>query len=331
MSFKDIFGQKKPIAFLKSAMERGRVSHAYLFSGLKGVGKRTTAEIFTRALNCREDPLDACGRCASCLKMARGNHPDILILKPEGQFIRIQEIRALQNQMRFKPFEDGKRVFILVDAERMNSAAANALLKTLEEPAPSNILILLSSRPHQLPLTILSRCQLLRFSPLSRDQIASCLTERMNIDRETASVLAASAAGSIGKALKLHKDAYLKAREDILRKIVAFRKDDPIGALSLVDVFGKERETLLEGLDILRTWYRDILVYRETGETEKLIHRDCLEALKVCAEKMAVPDILQNIKTVSRACSAIERNANKQLTLETMLFRLVHPNPGCGG
>jgi DNA polymerase-3 subunit delta' len=325
MSFKDICGQEKPIAFLKNAMERGRVSHAYLFFGLSGVGKRTTAEIFARALNCREAPLDACGRCASCLKMARENHPDILILKPEGQFIRIQEIRALQNQMRFKPFEGGKRVFILVDAERMNSAAANALLKTLEEPAPSNILILVSSRPHQLPLTILSRCQPLRFSPLSREQIASCLTERLKMERETASVLAASAGGSIGKALKLHKDTYLKAREDILRKIAAFRKEDPIGALSLVDVLGKERGALLEGLDILRTWYRDILVYRETGETDKLFHRDCLKDLKVCAERMAVPDILQNIKTVSRACNAIERNANKQLTLETMLFRLVHP------
>jgi DNA polymerase III subunit delta' len=325
MSFKDICGQEKPIAFLKNAMERGRVSHAYLFFGLSGVGKRTTAEIFARALNCREAPLDACGRCVSCLKMARENHPDILILKPEGQFIRIQEIRALQNQMRFKPFEGGKRVFILVDAERMNSAAANALLKTLEEPAPSNILILVSSRPHQLPLTILSRCQPLRFSPLSREQIASCLTERLKMERETASVLAASAGGSIGKALKLHKDTYLKAREDILRKIAAFRKEDPIGALSLVDVLGKERGALLEGLDILRTWYRDILVYRETGETDKLFHRDCLEALKVCAERMAVPDILQNMKTVSRACNAIERNANKQLTLETMLFRLVHP------
>jgi DNA polymerase-3 subunit delta' len=248
-----------------------------------------------------------------------------LTLKPEGQFIRIQEIRALQNQMRFKPFEDGKRVFILVDAERMNSAAANALLKTLEEPAPSNILILVSSRPHQLPLTILSRCQSLRFSPLRRDQIASCLMEQQKMDRETASVLAASAAGSIGRALKLHKDAYLKVRDDIIRKITAFRKEDPIGVLSLVDVLGKEREVLLEGLDILRTWYRDILVYRETGETEKLFHRDCLDAVKICAERMAVPDILQNIRTVSRAFSAIERNANKQLTLETMLFRLVHP------
>jgi DNA polymerase-3 subunit delta' len=326
MSFKDIFGQDKPVAFLKSAMEKGRVAHAYLFAGMGGVGKRTTAEVFARALNCREALPDACERCPSCLKMARGNHPDKLVVKPEGQFIRIQEIRALQSQMRFRPQEGGKRVFMLLDAERMNSAAANALLKTLEEPAPSNILILISSRPHQLPLTILSRCQQVRFSPLSRDQITSCLTERMGRNRETAALLAASAGGSIGKAVKLEKDAYLKVREDILRRVSAFTKEDPLAVLSLVEVLGRERESLLEGLDVLSTWYRDILVYRETGEADKLIHQDCLEALKVCAEKMRIPEVLQNMKTVHQACYAIERNANKQLTLETMLFRLVHPS-----
>jgi len=325
MSFKDVFGQEKPITFLKNAMKRGRVSHAYLFAGPRGVGKRTAAEAFARALHRGEEPLDACDQCSSCLKMARGNHPDLLILVPEGQFIRIQEIRELQNQMRFRPFEGGKRVFILADAERMNSAAANALLKTLEEPAASNILILISSRPHQLPLTILSRCQQVRFGPLGREQIFAFLTEGMKMDGNTASVLAASAGGSIGRALELHNEAYLKLRENLLRIISEFRKDDPLGVLSLADVLGKERETLLEGLDILTAWYRDILVYMETGETDKLIHGDYLESMKVCAERMAAGDILQNMKTVSRACTAIERNANKQLTLETMLFRLVHP------
>jgi len=148
----------------------------------------------------------------------------------------------------------------------------------------------------------------------------------MGMDGKTAAVLAASAGGSIGKALELHKEAYLSVREDILRRAAAFRKDDPLAVLSLVEVLGREREKLLEGLGVLETWYRDMLVYRETGEPEKLIHRDCQEALKACADKMEVRDILQNVKTVQQACFAIERNANKQLTLETMLFRLVHPS-----
>jgi len=330
MSFKDIVGQNKPITFLQNAVKRGRVSHAYLFSGPRGVGKRTTAEVFARALHCLRESLDACEKCPSCLKMVRGNHPDRMILKPEGQFIRIQEIRELQNQMRFRPVEGGKRVFIILDADRMNSAAANALLKTLEEPAAANILILISSRPHLLPLTILSRCQQVRFSPLETEQIAYYLTREKQVDRETAIVLAASAGGSIGRALELHEESYLNVRNEILRRVMAFRKENPVAVLSLAGALGKEKESIMEGLDILGTWYRDILVYRETGDAARLIHRDHLEAVRLWADNMAVSDLLHNITAVSRASGAIEKNANKQLTLEIMLFRLVHPSVGAG-
>ena len=325
MSFKDICGQEKQIAFLRGAMEKGRLSHAYLFFGMRGVGKKTTAEVFARALNCRDGRLDACDECPSCLKIGNGNHPDVLILQRSGQFIRIQEIRDIQNQMRFKPFEGGTRVFIIVDAESMNIAAANALLKTLEEPSSSNILILVSSRPHQLPMTVLSRCQQLRFGPLSREEIAGYLTAKLNLERQEADVLAASAEGSIGKAVEMHRDSELKVRDAIVEGISMCRKEDPVAILSMVDVLGKEREDVLKGLDILRTWYRDVLVYGQTGEEDRLVHRNHLEKVKSCAGRMPVSDVLKNIEALNHAAGAIERNANKQLTLETLLFKLAHP------
>jgi DNA polymerase-3 subunit delta' len=325
MSFGDICGQQQQIAFLRNAMARERVSHAYLFYGMGGVGKRSTALVFARALNCREVAHDACDRCPSCRKGLHGNHPDVITLEPAGQFIRIQEVRDLQNQMRFRPLEGGKRVFIIVDAERMNSPAANALLKTLEEPTPSNILILISSRPHQLPMTILSRCQRLRFHPLGRDLIAAYLVETLHLEGERASVLAASAGGSIGKALEMHRDSYLENRNEIIGRITLCRKEDLLGALSLAGALGKERESVLEGLNILRTWYRDVLVYRETGDTARLIYQDRLEEVKKNAEGVSGAELLKNIRTINRAYGAIERNANKQLTLETMLFKLAYP------
>ncbi len=330
MSFRDICGQESAISFLKGAMERGRVSHAYLFSGMSGVGKRTTAQVFAKALNCTGGGSDACGECLSCRKIDRQNHPDVVTLKPEGPLIKIQEIRDLQNQMRFKPLEGRKRVFILVDADRMNQPAANSLLKTLEEPSPANVLILTSSRPHQLPLTILSRCQQVRFSPLRTDQVASCLAARPDIGEASAAVLAASSGGSIGKALAMHQDSYLKVRDEIIGKISQCRLEDPLGTLVLVDLLGKERETVLEGLDVLKTWYRDILVYRETGEEERLIHRDRMEAVRTFARGVSRRAVLENIRAVNRAANAIERNANKQLTLETMLFKLAHPAAASG-
>jgi len=326
MSFKDVRGQEEQITLLRNAIEKDRLAHAYLFFGMKGVGKRTTAEVFAKALNCAEDRLDACDRCISCLKIEKSNHPDVMVLKAAGQFIRIQDIREIQNQMRFRPFEGRKRVFILIDAETMNIAAANALLKTLEEPSPSNILILLSSRPHQLPATIVSRCQKVRFRPLARADVAGYLREKMGLGEEEADLLAASAAGSIGRAVEMQRDSELQVRDRLIAGISRCRKDDPVGLLLMAGALGKDREAILKNLDILRSWYRDVLVYSKTGEKGNLFNRNRLETVKSFAEKLTTADVLKNVTAVNRAARAVERNANKHLTLETLLFKLAHPD-----
>ncbi len=326
MSFKDVRGQEEQITLLRNAIEKDRLAHAYLFFGMKGVGKRTTAEVFAKALNCTEGRLDACDRCISCLKIEKRNHPDVVVLKAAGQFIRIQEIREVRNQMRFRPFEGRKRVFVLVDAETMNIAAANALLKTLEEPSPSNILILLSSRPHRLPATIVSRCQKVRFRPLAREGVAGYLREKMGLGEEEADLLAASAGGSIGRAVEMQRDSELQVRDQLIAGISRCRKDDPVGLLLTAGVLGKDREAILKNLDILRSWYRDVLVYSKTGGGENMIHRNHLETVKTFAEKLTTADVLKNVTAVNRAARAVERNANKHLTLETLLFKLAHPD-----
>ena len=173
MSFDCVYGQEKQTAILRRALTAARVPHAYLFYGMRGIGKQTVARQFAKALNCKKGNGVACEQCPSCLKITNGNHPDVVTIVPEGIFIKITHVREMQNQIKFKPFEGEKRVFIVVDAERMNEPAANALLKTLEEPSPANVLILVTSRPFQLPETILSRCQKLRFDPIRKETIVS--------------------------------------------------------------------------------------------------------------------------------------------------------------
>jgi len=322
MSFKDIFGQDKQIAILKSAIESGRVAHSYLFYGVKGVGKKTAAEIFAKALNCSEGKPDSCDRCSSCLKIDHKNHPYVITIEPEGNFIKIDAIRDLQNQIKFRPLEGSKRVFIIVDADRMNSVSANSLLKTLEEPSPSNILILITARHYLLPATILSRCQQLRFNPIQRETVASFLEEKLSLDGEYARLLASSSGGSIGKALEMNKDSYLTFKDEIIENISTSTIEDPLKLISFMESFGKNRKGVTEKLEILKSWYRDILVYKETGETETLIHQDRIETIKSFGEKMPGSDILKSIKTISHAHRAIEQNANKELTLEWMIFKL---------
>jgi DNA polymerase-3 subunit delta' len=321
MSFSSIYGQEGPIAVLRNALGHSRVPHAFLFYGAEGIGKRTTAVVFSKALNCKGGGTDPCDTCTSCRKIDSGNHPDVLMIEPEGQFIKVADIKELQERLRFLPLEGARRVVIMDDAERMNVTSANSLLKTLEEPTPSNIFVLVSSRPHLLPMTILSRCHRLRFSPVQRDVIAAFLEERHSIEAGKAVILASSAGGSIGRALRLFKGDYFALRERILSRISKGTLD-PLGCLSLAGELAGDKEDIPEALDILKAWYRDLLVYKETGRAEALINRDHEGSINRLAGLLDREAILRAAGAIRDAGAAISRNVNKPLTLETMVFTL---------
>jgi DNA polymerase III subunit delta' len=323
MSFAKVFGHQKQIAILKSSLERDRVPHAYLFFGMPGIGKRTTAEIFARALNCERGIADACDECPSCRKMEHGNHPDVFFVRADGQFIRIKDIRNMQEQTRFRPFAGGRRIFILVDADKMNAEAANALLKTLEEPSHATTLILLSSRPHSLPLTILSRCQHLRFNPLPPETVASFLRSRLSVSEEDAMLLAASSGGSIRKALDMNQEGFLKPRDEIVDQVVKSHTNDPLKMLSFLGSMGKDKQDVLSRLEILKICYRDAMVFKETGEKRLLLNQDRLESIKDIAGRLSSHKMLDNIKIIDATYRAIEQNANRSLVLEALAFKLV--------
>ena len=320
MGFQGIYGHPKPVSILKGAMTRDRIAHAFLFHGMEGVGKRTTASVFARAVNCKaEDP--PCDVCPSCRKAAHGNHPNIITIRAEGQYIKIESVRELQAMMAVRPAE-GKRVFIIEEADRMNAAAANALLKTLEEPSPDNLLLLTTARLHALPMTILSRCQHLRFTPLPREEVARFLKDKEGLASGDAEILAASSGGSIGRALEMNREEYLARRNEILDRLAQDNPADLLKRIALAGRFGKEREEILEGLRILRIGYRDSLIFRETREQERLMFRDRAGVIETIAGRLSGRDLLHNIAVVESAMSAIAQNANKSLTLEAMLIKL---------
>jgi DNA polymerase-3 subunit delta' len=327
MSFQDIFGHERQIEQLQRSLAQSRIPHAFLFHGLEGVGKKTTAQTFAKALNClsiQDDSgrHDSCDTCASCVKASHNNHLDMVVLEPEGQFIKIQAIRSLQERMKFKPWEGKKRICIIDDADRMNDVAANALLKILEEPPAANIMILISAFPSQLPATILSRCQQIRFNPLPEEQVASFLQRRFSLDVSVSHLLANSAGGSIRRAIEMHRDSYLEMRKEIIAVAAAGWMHDSLLRLSSLSRFGSTREEVMERLAILRTCYRDAMVYREAGAAGALINQDQEEMIKVLSDRLPLTDIISNIKAIDRAFSAIEQNADKTLTLEVMMFKL---------
>lgn len=324
MSFLDIYGHERQIAILKKALASKRVGHAYLFSGINAIGKRTLAGEFAKALNCEqaESLHDACEKCSSCLKAQHASHADIIFVEAEGQFIRINAIREIQERMKFRPLEGGWRAIIINDADKMNDHAANALLKTLEEPSAANILILISSRPYSMPATIISRCRHMRFNPLPAHAVFQFLVEKKGMDAQKASLLAGLSGGSAGRALELDQEDVAAYRADIMQLLMMAKKDDPISLLKLVSNFGQDKKKIKQGMEIISSFFRDALILKETRKQEMLINADNSSFINALSQRLSGEQILQNISLLARSWETIELNVNKTLTLETMAFKL---------
>lgn len=321
MSFQDIYGHEKQLALLKSAITGGRLAHAYLFHGREGIGKKAVAMAFAAAILCERKEAEACQICLSCKKTGHGNHPDLITIAAEGAFIKIQAIKDLLHMMAFRPLEGGRRLFIIDEADRMNQAAANALLKTLEEPSRANILVLITSKPYTLPRTILSRCQQLRFSPLRQETVATYLEQQESLAAEAAGMIAAVAEGSIQRALQLKQDDYLADRKALLRHIAAAHSGDPMLRLALLRYLGKDKKDVPEKLSILQSCFRDALVWKELPGDRTPANGDETDAIRAIT-RLTTDDILFNLQTISASIRALAYNANKLLTLEAMTFTL---------
>lgn len=324
MPFDDIAGQERPKAVLRRTIEKGRVPHAFLFHGIRGIGKFETALVFAAALNCAGPGGDACGSCPSCVKMKAGNHPDVFVFRPDGAFIRLAAIRELQHQIQFRPYEGKRKVFLLDEAERMNEPAANALLKTLEEPLSGNVLILVSSRPYRLPRTVFSRCQPLRFDPLPEERIALFLEETHSAGPEEARIVAASSGGSMERALEALREDHRSGRKAVVERIAScMEKKDPLDLFALPALFGETRPEVSGILQEIEGWCRDMLVFKEQGPAALLTCPDLAGWTARASRLLTGKDILNAVAAVRKARESIEQNANRQLTLESMLFKLV--------
>jgi len=239
--FSQIIGQERAINFLRRVMSRDKIPHAYLFVGIPGIGKTTTALALTRAINCRE-PKDGegCGQCQSCRQVMSGNFPDLEILKPDGRNIKIGQIRDLNRGFGYKPLSGRFRVSIVQKAEMMTEEAANAFLKTLEEPPQGNILILNVIEPLDLLPTIVSRCQKVNFRPLSVRLIAEKLVDKKKVNEEKALVLAKISEGSLGRATRMCENEYFEKRQEYLFKLIHLPGLSPVEALEMALEYAKK-------------------------------------------------------------------------------------------
>ena len=320
MTFDQILGHSSQKEILRRAVRSRRLAHAYLFDGPAGIGKQLVALALTRAVVC--DAGTGCGNCVACRKVDHHNHPDLHLLEPDGASIKIEQIRDLQKELSYRPLEATKKICIIDSADRMNPAAGNALLKTLEEPSGDALIILLSSHPERILPTIRSRSQRLPFQRLSQDLIKSVLVQQPGLDATHAHILASLSEGSFKIALGKDHDLYLEQRKAIIRRISALSINDIVPLFELAQHLADNKEQLQDILEILQIFYRDLLTYKHYAGEEQLVNIDLLEEIRRAAQRHDQRTLLDKLESLARTRRLLERNINRQLAVENLLLEL---------
>ena len=316
MPFDSISGHRLPIQILQGMLRREQIPHAFIFSGIEGIGKRTTAASFVKALNCREMAADFCDACLSCRKLERQVHPDCQTIEPEKNIIKIEQIRSLQADISFKPLEGKKRAVIIDQAEKLNAQAANCLLKTLEEPPEDTVLILISMGTAGMLPTVLSRCQHIRFSPLGDEEILQLLCLR-GIDRPKAQQILPHARGSIKRALFLAETDFLARRSETAELISRGLSADAESMLSLAKRLSDDDAGIVPALEFIQSWYRDLLMLQEGLSGSCLYNADMAEALSEAAARVTRDDIIRKMKKIQWMQNNAVLNIDRQMGLES--------------
>ncbi len=368
MPFSEIIGQDRALEPLRAALGRGALHHAYLFAGPEGVGKGTAARLLAQAANCeraggpdgqREEPearptgeaaarrsggagamADPCGECLPCRKIARGVHPDVMVVAEERVMARagawvprdgraasrdivVDQIRdVVDRRLSLRRLEARRRFVILDPADAMNPQAQNALLKTLEEPPDDTTLVLVAAAADALLPTVRSRCLRVTFRPLSPALVEERLRAAGHAP-EAARLAASLSGGSLGKALALD-DLALAERRQAVEQAAALDPGDARGWLAFAAARGKDREAARETCDLLLVWLRDVLARAVAGDRAELALGDLAPLTAAAAARLAPAEVLRRGQRVQQALGALRRNAGPTLALERMLIGWFH-------
>ena len=321
-TFEEIRGNTPLVEQLRRSAASGRSSHAYLFLGGAGAGKRLIANTFAKALQC-EGEKRPCDSCKSCHAFNHGNHPDVIYFQPlkNGKTYTIEDVREqLLETVDLKPFQYEKKIYIIEKADTLNIQSQNALLKTLEEPPAHAVFLLLAERAEAFLPTILSRVVVMKIRPLSAETIADYLMQAGHLAEES-HILSAYAQGRIGQALELVEDeVFREMRQDILGKLEVLPSMSEGDAYLLAkDLEGYKND--LRFLDIMELWYRDLLTAKSLREEGYLIQRDKKDAIFRAAKEPAAL-LAKKAAAVRTARMRLAQNANFRLTMEVMLMDL---------
>ena len=339
MPFRAITGHGPLRELLSRAIVRGTLPPSLLFAGPDGVGKRLTAIAMAQALNC-ERPVpfaemtgagapghDACGDCAACTRIGRGVHADVLVVEPgDTGAIKIEQVREVVDRTGYRPFEGRRRVVIIDGAEALGLPAQDAILKTLEEPPPASVFVLVTDRPDVLLPTVRSRCQRLRFGPLTPADAAAVLMREAGMSAAEAHAAAAASGGSIGRAIAGAEDGAMDAREVAARLLQgAATSTDPrrrLDGAKLLTGGGSDRDELSRRLLALSSLIRDLGLLGARADERTIANADLKPELQSLLKSYDGDRALRAFSVVDRALDALGRNASPKIVADWLALNL---------
>ena len=323
--FRDIIGHEKIIEHLQSAIRTGKISHAYILNGESNSGKMMLAESFAMALQCEMGKEEACMQCRSCRQALEHNQPDIIhVTHEKNNIISVDDIRhQLNNDIVIKPYSSKYKIYIIDEAEKMNTQAQNALLKTIEEPPAYGVILLLTTNADSFLPTILSRCITLNLKTVKEELIKEHLMKVHRIPDYQAEVCASFAQGNVGKAIQLAASDEFNELKSMVLGIVKKIEDMDIyelnGTIKQISEYKNKMDDLF---DLLTLWYRDVLYFKSTENVTRLIFKDEVYDIKKQAAKKSYSGIETILNSIEQTKRRLNANVNYDLSIELLLITI---------
>ena len=325
MDFHQIIGHEDIIRHFKGSIETGRVGHAYILCGEEESGRSSLAFSFAKTLQCEKGETDPCNECPSCIKADSENHPDIIRVQHEKpNLISVEEIRdQVVNTMEIKPYNGKYKVYIIDDAQYMNVTAQNALLKTIEEPPAYGVIILITNSLEKLLPTILSRCITLSLKPVREGDVKEYLINHYGLDEEKAKFCVEYAQGNLGKAIML---ATNEEYEALVNSVIRLSKDifgmDMEEIEAAIESCSRYKMSIGEYLDLMMMWYRDILMLKVTGKSDKVIFREEYPTLREQANYLSFNELEDKARAIDNAKIRLAANAKLEDVMRLLIMTL---------
>jgi len=319
MAFQNILGNRRVKMILFKALQRNRVPHSLLFVGPEGVGKMEMAMVVAKALNCLQKTDDSCEECTSCVAINKKIFPDVMEVLPEKSVVTIDQMRLLKSVAYLKPMVGKKRVFIIPDAEKMKTEASNSILKILEEPPFFSHVILLTNNPYLILPTIKSRCQVLSFAPVFKEDIEKVLLEK-GYEAEQARVISLVVHGNLKYALSLDWEDLQENRKKAWQVLLSLIRKEK------TSVFLKEfsssrfmdKQEIAKIFDFLSSFCRDIVLLKEKGDLNHIMNPDYEQDLREISRLLSLDQALDFLNKIDYSLYALQKNLNVNLLMSSL-------------